>query len=261
MNNSIEEPTIDSDYRVPALQRGLWILQLFSSTERVLGMNDIAERLGVSVSSIYRIVQTLNGMGYLKKVAKNTYELGPQVIANGFTYLASRDLVDVAIPYLNTLRDRSSLSCHLAVREQTDTVYIYRAFASQRLSVNVPIGTRIACHCTALGRVLLSDLSEATLINLYQHVRLDDYPAPAPKTLPELQHIAEQDRQLGWVLHRSDYSTAIATGIRDHRGAVVAAINLSGPDAIMDNPENRERFKNMLLDSARLISAEMGFNA
>ena len=104
--NSIEEPSQDSDYRVPALQRGLWILQLFSSAERVLSMNDIAERLGVSVSSIYRIVQTLNGMGYLKKVAKNTYELGPQVIADGFTYLASRDLVDVAIPYLNILRDR-----------------------------------------------------------------------------------------------------------------------------------------------------------
>src|SRR5207253_2784208 len=86
--NSIEDPTLDSDYRVPALQRGLWILQLFSSSERVLSMNDIAERLALSVSSIYRIVQTLNGMGYLKKAGKNTYELGPQVIANGFTYLA-----------------------------------------------------------------------------------------------------------------------------------------------------------------------------
>lgn len=261
MMNSIEEPTAESDYRVPALQRGLWILQLFTSTERTLSMNDIAERLAVSVSSIYRIVQTLNGMGYLKKVAKNTYELGPQVIANGFTYLASRDVVDVAIPHLNALRDRSSLSCHLTVREQTDSVYIYRAFASQRLSVNVPIGTRIACHCTAMGRVLLSDLNETTLVNLYQHVRLDDYPAPAPKTLPELQQIAEQDRQLGWVLHRSDYSTAIATGIRDHRGAVIAAINLSGPDAVMDHQENQQRFIAMLLDCASVISAELGFRA
>jgi IclR family pca regulon transcriptional regulator len=42
---------------------------------------------------------------------------------------------------------------------------------------------------------------------------------------------------------------------------VVAAINLSGPDAIMDSPDNRERFKSMLLDSARMISVEMGFKA
>lgn len=52
--NGIEDPTQDSDYRVPALQRGLWILQLFSSAERVLSMNDIAERLGSACPALYQ---------------------------------------------------------------------------------------------------------------------------------------------------------------------------------------------------------------
>ncbi|RRW40623.1 IclR family transcriptional regulator [Pseudomonas luteola] len=249
------------EYRVPALQRGLQVLEMFTPQERVLGMNDIAERLEVSVSAIYRIVVTLTEMGYLKKVSKNTFELGAKVISQGFTYLASRDLVDIAMPYLNQLRDRTSLSCHLGIREQTDLIYIYRAFAAQRLSVNVPIGTRLPCHCTAMGRILLSSLSEAELASLYQHVRLDGYAEPAPKTLPELLRLAEEDLQRGRVLHRSDYSTAIAAGIRDYRGQIVAAINLSGPDAVMNHAEAHEHLYHQLIDTAELISLELGYHA
>ena len=119
-------------------------------------LSHAAERLGVSPSAVYRIVQTLADMGYLRKIGRNAFELGPQVISDGFAYLASRDLVEVAMAHLNDLRDRTSLSCHLSIREQTDSLYLYRALAPQRLAVNIPVGTRLPCHSTALGRVLLN---------------------------------------------------------------------------------------------------------
>ena len=253
-----EEP---SDYRVPALQRGLSILQMFNAGERSLSSNQIAERLGVSVSAIYRILVTLTDMGYLNKLGSNSHELGPQVLCDGFAYLASRDLVDIAMPHLNTLRDRTSMSCHLGIREHSEVIYLYRAFAAQRLSVNVPIGTRLPCHVTALGRVLLSELDEDALASLYQHVRLDGYPAPAPKTLPELLRMSAEDRARGFVLHRSDYSTAIATAIRDHSGQIVAAINLSGPDAVMNDEATRQTLHEHLLSSAAQISRSAGHRA
>ncbi|MBG6378950.1 IclR family transcriptional regulator [Pseudomonas aeruginosa] len=248
----------ENDYWVPALQRGLRILEMFDGVQRTLGSNEIAARLGVSVSAIYRILFTLSEMGYLRKIDRNTYELGTQVISNGFSYLASRDIVDVAMPLLNTLRDKTSLSCHLAIREQTESLYLYRAFAAQRLSVNIPIGTRIPCHCTAMGRILLSELPAETLDQLYQRVRLDDYPPPAPKSLPELAQLLGEDRERGWVLHRSDYSTAIASAVRDHTDSIVAAINLSGPEAVLDNEAVRSQCLQLLLHTAGEISAQLG---
>ena len=250
-----------TDYRVPALQRGLGIVQMFTASQRNLSSNQIAERLGVSVSAIYRILVTLTDMGYLSKLGTNSYELGPQVLCDGFAYLASRDLVDIAMPHLNTPRDRTSMSCHLGIREHTEVLYLYRAFAAQRLSVNVPIGTRLPCHITALGRVLLSELEESPLTALYAHVRLDGYPAPAPKTLPELLRMSSDDRARGFVLHRSDYSTAIAAPVRDHSGRIVAAINLSGPDAVMDDATNRQALHESLLASAAQISRCAGYRA
>lgn len=248
----------DIDYSVPALQRGLSVLGMFNTRTRSLSINDIAARLGVSNSAVYRILYTLTDMGYLNKLGGH-YELGARVISDGFSYLASRDIVDVAMPHLNWLRDSTSLSCHLTIREQTDTLYLYRAFASQRLSVNIPIGTRIACHCTAMGRILLSALEDSTLNALYQHIRLDDYPAPAPRTLPQLQQLLEGDRAAGWVMHRSDYSTAIATGLRDHTGAVVAAINLAGPDSVMDPEGAQAHFLSLLMQCSQKISRDLGF--
>ncbi len=111
-----------NEYRVPALQRALHILEIFWAERHILTANEIAANIGVSVSSIYRILFTLSEMGYLHKLAKNRYELGGQVISNGFTYLATRDIVEVAVPYLNALRDRTSLSCHPTIREKTDTL-------------------------------------------------------------------------------------------------------------------------------------------
>ncbi|KWR84805.1 MULTISPECIES: IclR family transcriptional regulator [Pseudomonas] len=247
----------ESDYRVPALERGLNLLGLFNARQRSLGMNEMAERLGVSPSALYRIVQTLQDMGYLNRLERNQYELGARVISDGFAYLSSRDIVEIALPHLNALRDSTSLSCHLSIREQTDSLYIYRAFAPQRLTVNIPVGTRLPCHVTALGRVLLTALDEDGLAQLYQQVRLDDYPPPAPRTLLELQHTIAEDRERGWVLHRSDYSTAIATAIRDRSGQVVAAINLSGPEAVLATPSAEGRYLGLLRETAADISAEL----
>jgi IclR family pca regulon transcriptional regulator len=258
--NLPETPEQNTDYSVPALARGLSVLGMFNARTRSLSIQDIAERLGVSTSAVYRILFTLTDMGYLNK--HNTqYELGARVISDGFSYLASRDIVEVAMPHLNQLRDRTSLSCHLSIREQTDSLYLYRAFAAQRLSVNIPVGTRIACHCTAMGRMLLTALGDTELGALYQHMRLDDYPTPAPRTLPQLQALIEGDRQQGWVLHRSDYSTAIATSVIDQNGQVSAAINLSGPDAVMDPEGTKERLVDLLLECSADISRELGYRS
>ncbi|WP_150658137.1 IclR family transcriptional regulator [Pseudomonas fluorescens] len=255
MLESMDKET--ADYMVPALQRGLSILGMFDANVRSLSINDIARQLGITPSSCYRILFTLNEMGYLNKSGAY-YELGASVISTGFSYLASRDLVDVAMPYLNRLRDHTSLSSHLSIREQTESLYIYRAFAVQRLSVNIPIGTRIACHCTAMGRVLLSGLNEAEVDSLYQNIRLDDYPAPSARTLTELQIMLAGDRDRGWVVHRSDYSTSLAAGIKDHTGHIIAAANLSGPDAVMDSPGTQEHLLEKLLSATQAISTALG---
>ncbi|MDJ1645472.1 helix-turn-helix domain-containing protein, partial [Streptomyces pakalii] len=62
-----ETPDNDTDYSVPALTRGLSVLGMFNAGTRILSIQEIAERLGVSTSAVYRILFTLTKMGYLNK--------------------------------------------------------------------------------------------------------------------------------------------------------------------------------------------------
>lgn len=251
----------EKDYTVPALARGLRIIELFSHQQRVLSTNDFAEHLGVSTSSIYRIVQTLTDMQYLQKVARNTYSLGPAVVSRGYAYLASRDIVDVAAPHLNQLRDATSVSCHLAIRNHHDTLYIYRALASQRLSVNVPVGTRMPCHSNALGRALLSGLTDDELGQLYLGIQLDGVPQPSPQSLPELRQRIQNETSQGYSISQSDFATAIAAPVRNYANEVVAAINISGPDIFMQGESINQAIIQQLLNTAAVISAELGYSA
>lgn len=248
----------DKDYTVPALRKGLEILAMFDSQNRSLSQADMAERLGVSSSSLYRIVQTLTGMGYLVKTGTNNYELGSQVVSRGFSYLASREIVEIATPMITKLRDRTSLSAHLGIREHTETLYVFRALALQRLSVNVPVGTRFPCHITAMGRALLFDMSATQLETLYQGQQLDGYPDPSPQTLPALISLIEKERERGWSLHYSDHSAAIAVPVRNFTGEIVAAVNASGPDPIMADDQVKYQLFEALSQTAEEIMRHIG---
>lgn len=248
----------ENDYRVPALSRGLTILEMFNQRERVLTTQDFARHLGVSVSSIYRIIQTLVDARYLRKVARNSYELGPAVVSPGFSYMAGRDVVDVAAPHLNRLRDATSVSCHLGIRDSRDVLYVYRSLAAQRLSVNVPVGTRLPCHSSAMGRVLLSLVSDEELGQLYLGSQLDGVPRPHPQSLPELRRLIREDNARGYAVSFSDYAIAIAAPIRNYANEVVAAVNISGPEVYMQDEAIHQEVREQLLNTAAAISKEMG---
>jgi DNA-binding IclR family transcriptional regulator len=247
------------DYMVPALKKGLQILEMFNRRDRFLTIGDFARGLDVSTSAIYRTVVTLTEMNYLKKAGRNAYELGPRVLSRGFCYLASRDILNTAAPCLDELRDETSASCHLAIREGIETIYIYRAASPQVMMVNVPVGTRFPCHSVAMGRALLCDLKDETLRKLYSGVALDGQADDGINSLPQLLVAVAGVRRSGISVSGSDFSTAIATPIRDYTGKVVAAINISAPDFMMETTGVRDHLTACLLKTAATISSQLGW--
>lgn len=58
--------------------------------------------------------------------------------------------------------------------------------------------------------------------------------------------------------HCSVGSNSTSSAIRDHSSAVVAASNLSGPDAVMNGPDAQATFLQALDQTQALISAQLG---
>ena len=110
--NRSTEAEVDTDqYIVPALRRGLAVLRLFTHDRRVITLPEIVRELGVTRATAFRLAYTLEADGYLQRAPhSNAFQLGINLLSLGFEYLGSLDLVEVARPVLEDLRDRADAS-------------------------------------------------------------------------------------------------------------------------------------------------------
>lgn len=250
-------------YLAPALQRGLAILELFTPQRREWTLSEIAAALGVSLSSAYRLVFTLEHLGYLERAdGERRYRLAARAMQLGFHYVSGLDVVDVAIPFVDALRDRARISAHMAIRDGSDIVYVYRAHSHMTLASHIAIGYRLPAHATAMGRVLLAGLADTEIARLYDGKTLDPVGPDTPTALPRLLEQVAETRRAGWTLNIGAFvpgMIAIAAPVRDLKGEVVAALNLSGPAGAAEAPEARTRLVEHLLAAAEGISRQLGW--
>lgn len=248
-------------YLVPALIRGLNILQELSGERRRLTLSEVAAALGVTRSSAYRLLFTLGHMGFVGFDAETkTYALGPQVLQLGYGYLASRDLVEVAMPHLVRLRDRTGWSAHLGELHGRDVVYLARVATRRSIASTVHVGTRLPARSTTMGRILLSGLSADEVRELYR----DEPFAGGDASLEGLIQQLAADRDAGAVVQNSAYEpgvASIAAPIRDMTGHIIAAINISAVALLTNDGELNGPLKAEVLAAADAISRDLGHQA
>jgi len=228
----------DSRYMVPALERGLRILGEFSREQRTLGAPELARRLGLPRSTVFRLLSTLETMGYLERTGSgNDYRLGLAVLRLGFEYLSSLELTELGQPVLARLCDAIRYPCNLVVRDGRSIVYIAKVTPPTPFVSSVRVGTRLPAHATVLGRILLEDLTLPELRALYPEEHLEVFSDNTPKTALELFDMVEVDRQRGYVLGEGFFEASISTiaaPVRDDSGHVVAALGVTVPSAHID---------------------------
>jgi len=253
----------DSRYIVPALSRGLALLEAFSAERPSLTLSELSKAVGLSRSSTYRLVYTLEDMGFLLREKGNkAYRLGTRILGLGFAYLASQELVELARPHLEALRDRTNCSAHLGVVEGTELVYVVRMPDRKALTSHIRVGSRLAAHATSMGRAILSQLSEAEIRRRYAGVRLEAYTAHTATDLESLIELLAADRARGYIISRSAYEEGIASvaaPVRDADGNVIAAINISTPEATLKGDELETTLKDAVLETAETISHWLGY--
>ncbi|SCU87602.1 Transcriptional regulator IclR family [Cupriavidus necator] len=243
-------------YIVPGLERGLRLLAEFSSRERTLSAAELARRLKVPRSTVFRLLATLEMMGFVERTdGGREFRLGMAVLRLGFDYLASLELTELGRPLLDRLRDEIHYPCNLVVRDGRSIVYVAKSMASRPFASTVNVGTRLPAHATVLGRVLLEDLSLAELRALYPEERLEVYSESTPRTVEELYDMVQRDRQRGYVLHEGFFEASISTiaaPVRDRSGKVVAALGATIPASRID-PDQLDN----VVEQVRRAAAEL----
>lgn len=236
----VDAPRLDAadKYTVPGLERGLRILSQFSRHEPVLSAPELARRLAIPRSTVFRLLATLEQLGLIQRDASGRdYCLNSGVLRLGFECLASKELTELGRPILERLRDRTGHSCNLVVRDGRSIVYVGRAVQQKAYANTVHLGTRLPAHATLFGRVLLRDLSFEALQILYPEELLHRVTDKTPATVLDLYRLAQADKSCEYVFDADYYEAGIATlavPVFGYGGKVVASLGITVSSAESD---------------------------
>lgn len=266
MGKTLDQPpatgSAGDKYLVPGLLRGLQVLQDFTPEEREMTLSQIARRLGTTRSAAFRTVYTLAQQGYLLHDPNSgRYALGPAVLRLGYGYLASRELVEIALPELERLRDATDWSAYLGVRDGRFVLYMLRVPSHMGLASIVHVGSRLPAAGTTMGRVLLADLCEDDLIRLYRDETYQNAPGRTPRSLGELVAQWRRDRKADAIVQIGKFETGIASiaaPVRDIEGRVVAAINITQATSSDTSAVIEGGLRQKVVDAAAAITRLLG---
>lgn len=249
-----------------SLERGLAILGCFSSSCPVLGIADIADKLGMSRSTTHRYAITLVALGFLEQGVSRKYRLSLRVTDLGMSALNSTGLREHVRPYLEELRNRTSYTTSVAILDGPEILYVDRARSSRRgqdkIDLNLRPGSRLPAYCTALGKALLAYLPEPEQRDLIADMQITRQGPSSLMSKRALRVALDDVRDEGLAVNDEELAEglySIATPIRSETREVVAAINLAAHASMISLDELVEALSPHLIATADQISARLGF--
>lgn len=226
-----------------AIDRTLAVLECFRERGRDLGISELSEQLGLSSSTVHRIVRALVRQGYLaQNDTTERYYLGRSAVllgqaANGRLGLHRAQSV------LDRMRDETGESVNLGVREGEEMVVVIRAESRHPLRFSQEPGSRLPVYATAMGKASLAYGSmtiENEITALSKPLR-----ALVPKTItsvPKLREELERTRTRGYSIDDEgaiEGVRCVAAPILSPPGRLLAALAIQAPAVRM--PHKRLR--------------------
>jgi IclR family acetate operon transcriptional repressor len=203
---------------VQAVDRALSILELFDERQTELTVAEAAAQLGVHRSTASRLLAVLERHGLLESGPRG-YRLGLGLVSLAGLVLNRFPARAIARDVLRDLRDQTGESAYLGLLDGREIVYIDQA-SSRNVAVNVDwVGYRQSLTEGVTGFLLLA----------YQPSALIEQLTREAVTEPPSELELAATRKRGYLVRVSEESAGIAAPVRDHLGATIASLSLSGP--------------------------------
>jgi PcaR/PcaU/PobR family beta-ketoadipate pathway transcriptional regulator len=243
-------------YGIQSVSRAFTILELFDERRPDLSTTEIAELTGLNRATAYRFCQTLLSLGYLEEVAPRRFRPGLKAVSLARAALSSRELPDLAQPYLRELRDAVGETVNMALLDGADVVYVARLLSHHLLALRLFVGSRLPAYASSLGRAMLAFLPDDEVEAILEGVEFQTLTrhtiVDRERLLAELHRV----RSRGYAINDQELVLGIrgiAAPVFGVGGRPIAAINLSIAHPL-SLKEIEAQFSGPLLETARAIT-------
>jgi len=201
-----------------------------------LTVSEVAERPGVARSTAHRLLAMLVYRDFAVQDENHLYRAGPVLELAAHSQSRVSSLRAAALPHIRRLVDLLDETANLAIRTGDTVRFIASAECRQALRVGSREGMVFPAHRTTAGLLLLAELSESELAEVYAAERYHDRPAECPD-LASLQAELLGIRRKGFAVNseRSERGlVAVGVVVRGTDGTAQAGLSVSMPSVRYD---------------------------
>jgi IclR family acetate operon transcriptional repressor len=222
---------------VRVLHKTLDIIETLRHDQAGIGLADLSRHVELPKATVFRILTTLEGRGYLDRGAKGTYRLAKKFFDLRGDAPIEELLNRAAREPMQRLVESSRETVNLGILDAGEVVVISTLESPQAVRMVSKVGNRRCLHTTAIGKVMLADLPEpevARLLKVKGTPRLTPHSIVArPALMTELRRVRER----GFAIDDQENEMegrCVGAPVRDAAGNTIAALSVSGPVFRMD---------------------------
>lgn len=246
---------------VQSLERAFAILEEVAHHRDGIGLAELSKRVSLHNSTTFHLVKTMVGLGYIRQ-SKETkrYRVGHMLFSLAAGSLDEVELVNLGTPVLEQLARSTGESSHLAIRAGDDIVVVAKTAGTGAFQLADRAGVVRPAHCTALGKILLSALSDEQLERWLSARELRGFTA---KTITDPERLRSELRKVhadGVAYDDGEFDPevrCIAVPVCDFTGQVVAAVGISGPVWKM-SIQMLQELAGRVREAGQRLSSELG---
>lgn len=148
-------------YFVPALEKGLDVLEALASAQVPLTLTELARTLDRSSSVLFRIIDALEKRAYLvRDPVSGAYRLTLKLYELAHTHSPVDNLLKAAMFPMRELAGSIHESCHLSVLAHGRLVLIAEELSPDRVRISVEVGSQVNPLPFSSGRLLVAFLDD-----------------------------------------------------------------------------------------------------
>jgi IclR family KDG regulon transcriptional repressor len=247
---------------IQSLERAFAILEEVGRNREGINLAELSKAVGLHNSTTFHLAKTMAQLGYLGQIRDSKrYCVGSRLFTLAAGALEENRLLALATPVLQTLTGETGECGHFAIRSGREVVVIARTAGSGLLQMVDRAGTQRPLHATALGKVLLSALSDAQIRQVLGTEPLRRF---TPNTIVErdalLREVGEV-RKKGVAYDDGEFDTevrCVSVPVYDFAGRITGAIGNSGPVwrlslQLLQGKAQKVR------EAAKRLSSQLGF--
>jgi DNA-binding IclR family transcriptional regulator len=248
-----------------SIDKALKILASFAPYNHEMGTVEISRKLGFHKATVSRILLNLARHGFLQQDSHTRkYILGPSIIplAKAVNQSLKTNMVNIAIPFLDSLRDNLKETVVLETISGRNTVMAYIADGPRLVRLAGDIGDRLPIHAAAGAKAILAHSAPNVKAGLLK-TRMISF---TPNTITEnkiLQAQLQDIRDQGFSFDNEEIdegTRSFGAPIFNHEGRPIAAVAVCGPSQRIAW-SNRSGIIGPLKATAEKISAQLHYVA